>query len=75
MAEHGWFRAKGSSSGFIGVLAMGRGFYGYISFKRRKIYTKHFPSPEEAARARDELAVKYHKDRAVLNFGPEPWDY
>lgn len=62
-------------SGFKGVyLHRGKGpncWYAQIRAHGRKIHVGAFLTPEEAARAYDEAAIKYHGEFARLNFPDE----
>lgn len=64
-------RAKARSKfGYIGVVQPKRSivWYGCVRSNSVIYYTAGFRAPEEAARARDELALKYHGEFASLNF-------
>ena len=43
-------------------------FYARIRINNEEIYTANFSRPHEAALAYDELALKLHGEKAVLNF-------
>lgn len=59
---------KDNSSGFKGVWKERRRWYSQIYFEGQYIFIGSFLTPEEAARAYDEAAKKYHGEFAKLNF-------
>ncbi len=62
-------RIKKNCSGFKGVHRSGKKFYALIRVNYEHIYIGRFPTAEEAARAYDEAARKYHGEFARTNFG------
>ena len=64
-----WNRIRrDSTSGFRGVSLCSRGWRAYITLMGRQKHGGYFSSAEEAARARDKLALQYHGSFASLNF-------
>lgn len=60
---------KGGAEGFIGVeRPAGVSYRGSVQVLRKNYRTRSYPTAEEAARARDDLARKYFGEFAVLNF-------
>lgn len=61
---------KDSTTKYRGVsVVKSTGLYrAYISVEGQQIYLGSFVTPEEAAKARDAAAKKYHKEFAYLNF-------
>jgi len=57
---------KGSK--YRGVLRNGKTWQVLIMINRNKNYIGNFKSEEEAAKAYDEYAMKFHKNKARLNF-------
>ena len=58
-----------NSTGFRGVIRTRGGRYnGQLETHKRKFYTAVFDTPEDAARARDELAKQIFGEFATLNF-------
>lgn len=62
-------------SGFLGVYRVGKTrarspnqWFGCVKVDGKPIRTTVFPTPEEAARKRDELAMLHHGEFAALNF-------
>ena len=55
-------------SKFRGVLWKGNRWQAFIMVKRNKNYIGNFKSEEEAAKVYDEYAMKFHKNKARLNF-------
>ena len=55
-------------SKFRGVTRKGKRWQALIMINRNKNYIGNFKSEEEAARVYDEYAMKYHKNKARLNF-------
>ena len=56
-------------TGYRGVVRRADGKYrAYVQFRGQKYRTTQFSTPEEAARARDELAKQFHGEFATLNF-------
>lgn len=60
------FRYRGSK--YRGVTKNGKTWQVLIMINRSKKYFGHFRSEIEAAHAYDDLAMKFHKDKARLNF-------
>ncbi len=58
----------GSRFGYRGVRENRGRFIGRVRFNGRQYGTSRFETPEEAARARDVLALKVQGEFAVLNF-------
>lgn len=58
-------------SKYRGVSKNGKTWQVLIMINRNKNYIGNFKSEDEAAHAYDELAKKYHKDKARLNFSYE----
>ena len=57
-----------SSRKFRGVLRRGKSWQVLIMINRNKNYIGNFKSEEEAAKVYDEYAMKFHKEKARLNF-------
>jgi hypothetical protein len=55
-------------SGYRGVWKNGNKWEAYLKIGDRRIYGGVFSSKEDAAKARDDIARKYHKEFADLNF-------
>lgn len=55
-------------SKYRGVTKSGKTWQVLIMINRNKKYFGNFKSEEEAAKVYDELAMKYHKDKARVNF-------
>ena len=55
-------------SKFRGVLRKGKTWQVNIMINRNKNYIGNFNSEEEAAKVYDEYAMKFHKEKARLNF-------
>ena len=55
-------------SKYRGVSRNGKTWQVLIMINRNKNYIGNFKSEEEAAKAYDEYAIKYHKNKARLNF-------
>ena len=55
-------------SKFRGVLRKGKGWQAFIMINRNKNYIGNFKTEEEAAKVYDEYAMKFHKNKARLNF-------
>lgn len=65
-----------SSTGFRGVYSLNyrlekknlsKVFFSQITYQGRKIWLGYFKTAEEAAKAYDDAAIKYFKDRAITN--------
>jgi hypothetical protein len=72
-SQNRWNRKKShpkNKSGYIGVCWHKRNnkWMASIGYKGKIIHLGYFTSAEEAARARDEAAKKYHGEFAILNF-------
>lgn len=61
-------KRSNSNSGYVGVSKKPRGYQAHITIRGRYINVGFFQDAEEAARARDEAAIKYHGEFAYLNF-------
>lgn len=61
---------KNNTSGFRGVSFQKqlRKWMAYIKLNNKRVYIGVFFTKEEAAYARDEMAIKHHGEFAVLNF-------
>jgi hypothetical protein len=57
--------------GFIGVKQQYQKFYGRVKVNGREYTTPAVTTPEQAARDRDQLAMRLHGEFAVLNFPKE----
>ncbi len=55
-------------SKFRGVSMKGKSWQAIIMIDRNKKYIGNFETEEEAAKAYDEYAMKFHKNKARLNF-------
>ena len=55
-------------SKFRGVLRKGKRWQAFIMINRNKNYIGNFETEEEAAKVYDEYAMKFHKNKARLNF-------
>lgn len=68
-------RRPAGASGFRGVQQSNGGrckpWSATITVNGKAIHSCGHPTPEAAARARDEMALKHFGDHAVLNFPPE----
>ncbi|HSW00923.1 MAG TPA: HNH endonuclease [Sedimentisphaerales bacterium] len=64
-------KPHGSRSGFKGVYPQGDKWYGLVERNGKQHYAGTFPTPIEAARSRDRLAVKLFGEYAWLNFPDE----
>lgn len=64
---------NGGAGGFRGVYQNPKGgrFYAKLMFKRKNLYGGSYDTPEEAARAYDDLARQHAGEFAVLNFPEE----
>lgn len=61
-----------NTHGFLGVTKQEKsGWWACVTVNGQAIRVGRFRSPEEAARARDYLALKYHGEFATLNFPEE----
>ena len=58
-------------SRFRGVLRKGKRWQAFIMINRNKNYIGNFKTEEEAAKVYDEYAMKFHKNKARLNFPHE----
>jgi hypothetical protein len=68
-------RARKNSTGFFGVRKPGgRLFYGCVFVDNRQLNTKGFLIAEDAARARDALALHHYGEFVSLNFPREDVD-
>lgn len=69
-------RSRNNTSAFIGVYwdKDRNKWRAKVNVNRKQMYAGLFDSPEEAARARDKLALELHGEFAMLNF-PEEVDY
>ncbi len=67
-------RTKKGSSRYRGVCCHKRKrtnkWHAYINYNGKKLFLGYFENEQDAARAHDEAAKKYHKEFAVLNFPP-----
>jgi len=59
---------KNNTSGFCGVYRNGKGFQAQIRLNGKLLHMGTYSTPEEAARAYDIGAIKYHGEFARLNF-------
>ncbi len=64
-------KPHGGRSGFKGVYPQGDKWYGVVERGGKQHYAGTFPTPAEAARARDRLALKLFGEYAWLNFPNE----
>lgn len=64
-------RSKSNTSGYRGVFVSGKYWMAKIIVMGRQIYLGSFRDIEDAARAYDVAALKYHKEFAILNFPKE----
>jgi len=61
-------KQKNNTIGFCGVVKHRKGFRARLQIDGRRISIGIYPTPEEAARAYDQAAIKYHAEFANLNF-------
>lgn len=61
---------KKSKSGYMGVSPVRGRWVVYIGVDGKSRYIGTYDSPEEAARASDESAIRFHGEFASLNFPP-----
>ena len=67
--QHNLSKFKNNTSGYIGVSKTTWGkWHAYLWNKSKRVHIGYFYTPEEAARARDEMAIKLHGEYANLNF-------
>jgi hypothetical protein len=62
------FKSIHRRSKYRGVLRKGKGWQAFIMINRQKNYIGNFNTEEEAAKVYDEYAMKFHKNKARLNF-------
>lgn len=65
---HNYSRPRNNTTGYKGVSKMGGRYCSHINVDRVMKHLGSFGSAEEAARAYDEAAKKYHGEFAKLNF-------
>lgn len=61
-------KAMYRGSKYRGVSKNGNCWQVLIMYDRHKYYIGNFKSEDEAAKVYDECAIKYHKEKAILNF-------
>jgi hypothetical protein len=61
-------KPSNNTSGWKGVCLIGNKYQAQITAEGKVIYLGSFLTPEDAARAYDKAAKKYHKEFAYLNF-------
>lgn len=67
--SHNLSRYKNNTSGYIGVSKTTWGkWHAYVWNKSKRIHIGYFYTPEDAAKARDEIVIKLHGEYANLNF-------
>lgn len=65
--------AKNNASGFKGVSRYKKGYRAYIQINGKGVCLGSFPTPELAAAAYNEIAIKYRGKFARLNVLPQPF--
>jgi len=71
-------KQSNNTSGYIGVYSTQGRWLASITFNGKQMHIGYYDTPEEAARARDNEAIRLHGEFASLNFFepivPEPFD-